>query len=162
MTAKSTVLPLLLATVTPLTPTALAAPSGASVRPPRSATIYVVRQRAGSPRRAISFTVALAEDSRPSNLELRDEHTSYRIAVSHHQRRGATAVVRLNLKCSERRAICKSGRPAGRCPPGAARRRARSTTEVALNSRVTLGRRTVLGRVRPASGGELRVSVLLR
>lgn len=140
----------------------------------RSATIWITRQAPGTRRNeSISFTVALAEDRRPSRLALSREGAWYKIGISHDQRKGSSAVVHLNLRCNERRpAPARVRYWRVKQKPGAARQRrgqrrrvvraSHSSTEVSLSSRVTLGQRTLLGRIQQPGGVELRVSVELK
>jgi hypothetical protein len=99
--------------------------------------------------------MALADHGQPSRVETRDGSTSYQLTVSlrrrpQKQKKGATAVVRLDLKCWAR------GARRGKRGQGPSR-----TTEVSLSSRVQLGQRVLLGRIERAGGGELQVVMLL-
>ena len=162
MTANGTTLAVLAAT---LCGHQLVLPSDA-LAGPREATIEVVRQAPGGGKQTMSFTLAVGEDRRPSRLKVNSDGTFYRISISHEKHKDNTAVVHLDLRCDEHRAAATrrwrlKQRGAGRSRVSS--RRGRSTsTDVSLSSRITLGKRTLLGRLSPTSGGEMRIAVTLR
>lgn len=174
MTANKTTLAVLAATLCGgpqlvIPANAVAAPATGPAGP-RTATIQVVRLAPGGSKQTMAFTMALAEDRRSSRLRVSSDGTFYKISISHEKHRGNTTVVHLDLRCDERgsrpvkvrhwRASHKRRRVGG--VQRGQRRRTSSSTEVSLSSRVTLGQRTLLGRLQPSGGGEMRIAVTLR
>ena len=139
------------------------APALASPPGPRTATIEVVRLAPGGGKRTMSFTMSLGEDRRPSRLKVSSDGTFYRINISHEKQKGNTTVVHLDLRCDEHRPAASRAtywRAAHRSGKGArrARRRSlRSSTDVSVSSRLTVGRRTLLSN-NVVSSGMLRPS----
>lgn len=148
---------------------AVAAPAGAPTAS-RTATIEVVKKGPGKAKQTMAFTLALADERRPSRLKVSSDGTYYRISISHEKQKGKTAVVHLELRHDEhgrpatrvrRWRVSHQRRGSGRVQRPV-RRRPSTSTDVSLSSRVTLGKRTLMGRLQPPGGGEMRIAVTLR
>ena len=126
----------------------------------------MVRLAPGGGKQTMSFTLSLGDERRSSRLKVSSDGTFYRINVRHEKQKGSTAVVHLELRCDEHRTAGRRRywRTSHRAGKGArrGRRRTHSSTEVSLSSRLTLGRRALLGKLKPTGGGEMRIAVTLR
>lgn len=109
-----------------------------------SAVIEVIESAGDGAEQRVVFTIALAQDDRPSAIEIGGGEVEYRLSVRHRSGGGGTTTIQVDLRRVERR-----------------RRGDAHETQLSMTSRVALGRRVVLGRIeRP--GGATEVAVTLR
>lgn len=115
----------------------------------RVARIELLESGVSKTPKTVLLDIALAEDDRPSIVEVHDDRASYSIDIRRKHLKDNSAVIHLNLNRNER--------IDGRQKKARAR-----TARLSVSSRVTLGRQALLGRIARDGAGEIRVSVMLK
>ncbi len=116
---------------------------------PRTAVVEVNRLQEGKIQKLMRFTVVLTEGERPARLSLRQGGTSYNLKLRCGRAQAGMVTVNLDIRWVDG-------------TRGKGKQRVVSHNEVAMTSRIALGRRVLLGKVERADSSELQVSVTLK
>jgi hypothetical protein len=112
----------------------------------RTALLEVIDQDGRGKARTTRLTLALAEDRGPSQVEIDDGQTHYKVSIISRFAGPSAAVVMLDL---QRTAASKNPKR-------------RTSTKVNINARVALARRAELGRIDRSDGGYLLLALTLK
>jgi len=110
------------------------------------------------------FSVALAEDHRPSRVEVRDGRNNFRLSVNRAMKGGSKVLLRLDITWTEHDRIKsrRTERRRGRDHNSRRyRRRAHTTASFSTSSLVTVGKRAILGLLERSNGDKLLLAVTL-